>query len=169
MPSDTRWYAVHTQPQREARAELNLRQQGFATYLPRYKRIRSHARRKELVERPLFPRYLFIALDIARDRWRAVQSTFGVSNLVLVGETPSPLASEVVETIRRREDQDGFVRLGLPAGVSTGSSIRLLDGMFADHVAVLDRVADDYRVAVMLKLLGRDVRVLVSASSVGLV
>src|SRR5204863_7224748 len=131
--------------------------------------LRNHARRKDLVERPLFPRYLFVALDIARDRWRAIQSTFGVSNLVLVGDRPMPLAREVVETIRLREDKDGFVRLGLPAGVSTGSNIRLLDGMFADHVAVLDRIADDYRVAVLLKLLGRDVRVLVSASSVGVV
>ena len=32
------WYVVHTQPLNEARAELNLRRQGFTTYLPRYLR-----------------------------------------------------------------------------------------------------------------------------------
>ncbi|MEA2948325.1 MAG: transcriptional antiterminator RfaH, partial [Alphaproteobacteria bacterium] len=41
------WYVVHTQAQGEDRADLNLRRQGFATYLPRYLRARRHARRTE--------------------------------------------------------------------------------------------------------------------------
>jgi transcriptional antiterminator RfaH len=52
------WYVVHTQVQGEDRADLNLRRQGFVTYLPRYLRARRHARRTETVARPLFPRYL---------------------------------------------------------------------------------------------------------------
>ena len=84
--SERRWYVVHTQPNGEGRADLNLRRQGFATYLPRYARRRRHARRQEVVQRPLFPRYLFVTLDLARDRWRAVHSTFGVNRLVLAGE-----------------------------------------------------------------------------------
>ncbi len=35
MRPGARWYVVHTQPNGEARADLNLRRQGFATYLPR--------------------------------------------------------------------------------------------------------------------------------------
>ena len=127
-----RWYVVHTQPQGEDRADLNLRRQGFVTYLPRYLRARRHARRTETVVRPLFPRYLFVAMDVARDRWRAVQSTFGVSNLVAVGNDPIPLPDGVVDEIRAREGEQGFVKLGLPAGVKPGSPVRLVDGVFAD-------------------------------------
>ena len=169
MSETTRWYAVHTQPQKEVRAELNLRQQGFSTYLPRYTRTRRHARRTETVTRPLFPRYLFVALDVARDRWRAVQSTFGVSNMILAGDLPASLPEGVVDDIRRREDALGFVKLGLPAGVAPGSAVRLLDGVFADYTGVLDRIADECRVTVLLKLLGRDVRVFVPAASIGTV
>jgi transcriptional antiterminator RfaH len=71
-----RWYVVHIRAQGENRADLNLRRQGFVTYLPRHLRTRRHTRRIETVARPLFPRYLFVAMDIARDRWWAVQSTF---------------------------------------------------------------------------------------------
>jgi transcription antitermination factor NusG len=60
-----------------------------------------------------------------------------------------------------------LIRLGLPAGVGPGCKIRLIDGIFADHAGVLDRIADDSRVAVLLKMLGREVRVFVPAGSLG--
>ena len=161
------WYVVHTQPQAEARADLNLRRQGFRTYLPRYTRTRRHARRTDVVVRPLFPRYLFVALDLAKDRWLAIQSTFGVSQLVLAGERPASVCETVVDEIRAREDDRGFVKLRLPAGLGPGSSVRLTDGIFAEHKGIIDRVADERRVAVLLKLLGRDVRVFVPAALVG--
>ena len=38
------WYVVRTQAQGEDRADVNLRRQGFVTYLARYLRARRHAR-----------------------------------------------------------------------------------------------------------------------------
>lgn len=167
MTAGPRWYVVHTQPNREARADVNLRRQGFATYLPRYMRRRRHARRQEMVARPLFPRYLFVALDPARDRWRSIHSTFGVNHLVLAGEEPLPVPDGVIDEIRARENCDGFVKLGLPAGVGPGSQVRLIDGIFADATGVLERIADDRRVAILLELLGRQVRVFVPPECIG--
>lgn len=167
MRDNTQWYVVHTQPQHELRADVNLRRQGFTTYLPRYLRRRRHARRTDTVVRPLFPRYLFVGIDLARDRWRAIQSTFGVSHLVLTGEEPTPLPGGVIEEIRSRESEDGYVVLGLPAGLKPGSRVRLTDGIFAESRGILDRVADDRRVAILLDLLGREVRVFVPAASIG--
>ncbi len=166
MSDGQRWYVVHTQPHHEVRADTNLQRQGFATYLPRYQRTRRHARRTETVVRPLFPRYLFVAIDVTRDRWRAIHSTFGVSHLVQAGEEPLSVPSGVVEEIRAREDGEGLVRLGLPPGIGPGSPVRLIDGIFQDVTGVLERVADDRRVAVLLALLGREVRVFVPAASV---
>jgi len=165
MTPSARWYVVHTQPQNERRAELNLQRQGFATYLPRYLRNRRHARKTETVARPLFPRYLFVGLDVARDRWRAIHSTFGVCQLVLAGDEPAPVPEGIVEEIRARES-NGFVALGLPAGLKAGSQVRLVDSIFANYQGVIDRIADDHRIAVLLELLGREVRVFVPAASV---
>ena len=164
--SERRWYVVHTKPNEEARAGYHLARQRFGVYLPRYSKMRRHARKTERVVRPLFPRYLFIALDLARDRWVSIQSTFGVVGLVMSGEQPAPLPTEAVEAIRAREDADGHVALGLAPGLGIGSKIRLLDGIFADHSGVVDRIADERRVAVLVQLLGRQVRVFVAAESV---
>lgn len=160
------WYVVHTQPQHEQRADINLRQQGFSTYLPRYLRSRRHARKTEIVARPLFPRYLFVTLDLARDRWRAIQSTFGVQHLVLAGEEPARVPESVIREIRAREGENGYVALGLPAGIEPGAKVRLIDGIFAESRGILERIADESRVAILLELLGREVRVTVPAASV---
>ena len=100
MANGRRWYVVHSQPQNEIRADTHLRHQGFETYLPRHLRKRRHARKTEIVVKPLFPRYLFfVALDLKFDRWRAVHSTIGVSQLVTAGDVPIPVPDGAVDEI----------------------------------------------------------------------
>lgn len=163
--SDKRWYVVVTQPNNEGRAEEHLLRQGFSVYLPRYRRTRRHARKTETVLRPLFPRYLFVGLDLARDRWRSVQSTFGVQGLVTVGDRPSAVPDAVIEAILQRQDDDGLILMGAPA-LPKGTKVRILDGIFEDAVGLFERAAGEQRVAVLLQLLGREVMALLPNESV---
>ena len=71
MTINSRWYVVQTQAHAETKACWHLARQGFETYLPRYLKRRRHARRVEMVQAPLFPRYLFVVIDIATQRWRS--------------------------------------------------------------------------------------------------
>jgi transcriptional antiterminator RfaH len=75
--SCARWYLIHSHPHAEGKASEHLRRQGFETYLPRYLKQRRHARRIEKVSAPLFPSYLFAAVDTASQRWLAIDSTIG--------------------------------------------------------------------------------------------
>ena len=75
-----RWYVAQTQPMAEHKALAHLHRQGFEVYLPRYLKRRSHARRVDHVPAPVFPRYLFVAMDIESCRWRAINSTVGVTS-----------------------------------------------------------------------------------------
>src|SRR5437762_12539601 len=79
---DSRWYVAQTHPHAETKASVHLRRQGFAVYFPRYLKQRRHARRIEKIAAPLFPSYLFVAIDIATQRWLSIDSTFGVTRLV---------------------------------------------------------------------------------------
>jgi transcriptional antiterminator RfaH len=60
-----------------------------------------------------------------------------------------------------------LVKLCVPSVVKPGSRVRLIDGVFAEYRGVLERLADDRRVTVLLNLLGREVRVFVPAASIG--
>ena len=72
MAGQPRWYVAQTQPNAENKALAHLARQGFVTYLPRFLKRRRHARRIDVVAAPLFPRYLFIAIDMSMQRWRSV-------------------------------------------------------------------------------------------------
>ena len=163
MQSGSRWYVVQTQVNAEAKAAAGLVRQGFSTYLPRYQRRRSHARKIELVARPLFPRYLFVAIDVAAQRWRAIQSTLGVSHLVCVGERPAAVENGVIDALKSREDEAGFIALARRPAFSPGDEVRIVEGAFIDSLALVEDASDHHRVAVLLNLLGRKVRVLVGA------
>lgn len=164
----TDWFVVYTQPNGEARALANLHRQGYETYLPRYRRRRSHARRIDTVERPLFPRYLFVALDLMRARWRPILSTFGVCDLVRQGDTPQRLPDGVIEEIRAGEAAHSFDALDPLAGAGPGSSVRILVGPFADLIGKLQAAAESERVTLLLDLLGREVRLRLPRDAVAL-
>lgn len=150
-----RWYAVHTLPLREVYAQGHLRRQNFATFLPKRRKTVRHARKLRAVEAAFFPRYLFVALDVARHQWRSVNGTFGVSRLVMRGDEPHPVPCGLVEALIVSADGDGILQFG--ERLRVGSAVRLLAGPFAEQLAILDHLDDSGRVRVLLDILGRQV------------
>jgi transcriptional antiterminator RfaH len=77
----SRWSVAQAHPHAEAKASLHLRRQGFEIYLPRYRESRRHVRRVETFAAPLFPGYVFVAIDMATQRWLSIQPTIGVGTV----------------------------------------------------------------------------------------
>ena len=159
------WFVVQTQPHGEVKAKRHLTNQGFVPYLPVYRRRVRHARRNELVLRPLFPGYLFVQLDPELHRWRSINGTVGVQRILTDGDTPRQVPERIIEEIVRREDEEGAVKLAPPT-FAPGQAVRLTDGPFADVSALFEEARDDNRVILLLSLLGRKVRVQASVDEV---
>ena len=157
--SCVRWYLIQSRPHAEVKASQHLRRQGFETYLPRYLKQRRHARRIEKVPAPLFPSYLFAAVDTASQRWFSIDSTIGVSRLVRNGSHPATVPISILETLKRREDANGFVQLDHRPKFSPGDKICVLAGAFQDCFGLYEGMSGRDRVAILLELLGRKVRV----------
>jgi len=97
------WIVVHTHPQKERFAVENLSRQQFVGYCPMLlKRIR-HARRSELVLRPMFPAHVFAGIHAGDQRWRPILSTLGVRAIMRSGELLSFLPAGFVEVLRACE------------------------------------------------------------------
>lgn len=161
-----RWYVVQTQVNGEAKAAENLRRQGYEAYLPRYLKRRRHARKTDFTAKPLFPRYMFVAIDMATQRWRSVQSTVGVSRLVTNGDSPAVVPEGVVRALKAREDTKGFVNMDAGPAFAPGDKVRVLAGAFMDNAGLFNGMADHDRVSILLDMLGRKVRVLLDADLV---
>ena len=153
----TAWYVVYTRARAEARALDHLRRQGYTAYLPRYQKRRRHARRSELVRRPLFPRYLFVALDLLATRWRPILSTVGVSDLVRHADAPVPVPDGIVAEIRERE-RTGMFDTTRPGNFEAGDLVRAIEGPFAELIGRFHSMADAERVFVLFDLLYRQVK-----------
>ena len=149
-----RWYVAHTRPQAEARAREHLLHQGFEAWLPEYRKQRRHARRTDQVLRPLFPRYLFVHLDLDAERWRSVLGTAGVQHLV-GGDPPTPLV-----------DAECLVPVSPALSLKPGDAVRIADGPLADLEGVFLDIDEKDRVAILLRLMGRTLRVQVAGRDV---
>ena len=161
-----RWFVAHTHPHSEGKATAHLNRQGFEIYLPRYLKRRRHARRIETVAAPLFPRYLFVAIDLNAQRWRSIYSTIGISRLVCNGDDPTPVPAGVVEALKGREDTNGFIKLDSRPRFRAGDKIRVLEGAFSSCLGLFEGMAERERIAILLDLLGRKVRVVMDADLV---
>ncbi|MEP7029776.1 MAG: transcriptional activator RfaH [Pseudolabrys sp.] len=165
MTAGSRWYVVQTHPLAETKAYSHLTRQGFHAYVPRFLKRRRHARRIETVPAPLFPCYLFVAIDVTTQRWRSVHSTIGVSKLVCDGERPVAVAPGIVEQLQSRHDERGYIKLDVKPQFAPGQRVKVLDGLFSAALGSFEGIADHERVAILLDLLGRKVRLVVDSES----
>ena len=160
-----RWYVARTKARSETRAEVHLRRQGFEVYLPQYAKQRRHARRTDVISSPLFPRYLFLRLDLSDGRWHSINSTVGVQALLCHGEMPAAVPEGVVEELRTRETGDGLVPLRSLMVLEQGQRLRIVNGPLHDRIGVYEKMTGGERVVLLLQLLGREVRVAVPLST----
>src|SRR6516165_9972622 len=92
-----RWFVARVLAHQENRAQLNLHRLGFRTFLPRLRRTIRHARKVQDTLQPLFPGYIFIVVDLSKQRWRSINGTFGVASLIMGAEQPNSVPPGVVE------------------------------------------------------------------------
>jgi transcriptional antiterminator RfaH len=152
-----RWYLVHTRPACERVAQENLERQGYGVYYPRLLQpVRARGRWVERVV-SLFPRYVFLHLDVGRQALSPAQSTIGVTTLVRFGVEYAVVPHKVIENLLARADPaTGLHRLDRQRNtLAHGAKVRIVAGAFGGLEGVFQRQAGDERVIVLLKLLGQ--------------
>lgn len=150
-----RWFAVCCKPRQELVAQENLLRQGFHVYLPR---IRLKRRRRgqwlDVIE-VLFPRYIFIRIDPARNSVAPVRSTRGAVGLVKFGGQPAVVADEVMAALLQREDLASSLHHDTRPLFCLGEPVRLAEGPLAGMEGVFVEEDGEKRVIVLLEMLGK--------------
>lgn len=154
-----RWYCVHSKPRSEAVALQNLQRQGFECLLPRIARDEVRAGRRRTLIEPLFPGYLFLRADPARQSLAPVRSTVGALGLVRFGNQPGEVPQRLIERICADADADGLI---VPARdkLQPGDAVDVRWGAFAGLRGVYLQPRGEQRAIVLLELLGSVQRVL---------
>jgi transcriptional antiterminator RfaH len=150
--SHSRWYAVQTLACREAGAAIQLGGQGFRVFLPQFLKTARHARKIRTVRASLFPGYLFVSLDLERDRWRSVNGTINVSRLVMAGDRPLAVPIGIVERLIACVDGTGVCRLD--GDLREGQRVRVTSGPFSELLGRIASLDDRGRARVLLEIMG---------------
>lgn len=153
------WFVAHTHPMKEQLAEKHLREQGFDVYLPRFKKMRRHARKVEEVLTPLFPRYLFVSMELETAHWRCINNTRGISYLLQNDGLPAEVPEQMITVLKEKEASDGLVSVNSLIALVKGDKVRILKGVFKDYLATFETMDANQRVKLLLTFLGRETKV----------
>ena len=154
------WCVAHTQPLKEHVAKQHLLDQSFEVYLPRFKTLHRHARKVKEVLAPLFPRYIFVGIDLEIVGWRSVNGTRGISYLLMAHDMrPASIPLHVIRELKSQEVSDSIVPIASLVTFTKGEAVRILEGPFKDQIAAFDTLDDKSRIHLLLSFLGRKMEV----------
>ncbi len=159
------WFVVQLKPNGLAIAQRHLSHQGFKSFSPFLTETISRTERRSNRSRSLFPGYLFVQFDPAVPGWRSINSTRGLSRLLLNNSHhPTPLPWEFMAALFARSDSQGILQ---PLDeIQVGDSVRVISGPFADLVTIVDQFTENDRICALVDLLGQKVSTSFPRSSV---
>jgi transcriptional antiterminator RfaH len=137
-----RWYALHTRPKQENRAESNLRAWNVETFLPRVRdaHFNEFTSKPTYIVKPLFPGYLF-ARFVVNNLLHKIRYTRGVHGVVCIGDKPASIGDYVIDIITAQIDEDGFVKIG--EELKRGTRVLIQAGPFKGFTGVFERKTKD--------------------------
>jgi transcriptional antiterminator RfaH len=165
-PNAATWFLAQFKPNSHLIAERNLVRQGFATFLPLQEDTLRRNGKFLTRMRPLFPGYIFVAIDTELGSWRTVNSTYGITKLVSFGKDPAAVPLDLVAQLMRRCDDAG--KLLPPRILKPGDAVIVTSGPLADFVTRIEEIAPDNRIWILLEIMGRQTRVAIESDELRL-
>ena len=164
---NSRWYAIHTHPKQEDRANNNLVAWDVETFSPKIKTRYSnpYTGLSTFVSKPMFPRYIFASFETDK-LLSKVLFTRGVHSVVSFGGIPAEVNEEIISFIQSQVAEDGFVRVG--EQLKTGDQVVIKDGPLRNLTGVFERqVKGSDRVLILLSAIDYQGSVIVEREHIG--
>jgi len=160
----TQWYAVRTKPNEEERADSNLKAWRVETFTPKVKELHTSGFGiGRYVTKPLFSRYIFARFDVER-QLHDINYTRGVQGVVSFGGCPISIDDKVIDRIKERVDDDGFIRID---DFKAGDTVRISSGPLQSIEGVFERkLKDKDRVKILLNTMNHGSHLLIDRAMV---
>lgn len=159
------WYAVHIRSRSLQHVSEALAHKGYEIFSPTYSVAHHVGGRRKTVEKPLFPGYLFCAMD--PNERMPVLMVSGVIAILGTANVPTPVAPDEINGIRR------MVESGLPTEpyrlLEPGVILRVEQGPLKGVKGVLVTHRGSTRLVMTLSLLNRSVAAEIDSSWVSVV
>jgi len=125
------WFAIQTKPRHEKKVAFKLEEKDIEVFLPLYTSLNQWSDRRQEVQLPLFPNYVFVRIGATQGQRTAVLQTDGVRSFVGMRGKGVCIPDDEVEAIQKILDEKvsftnhPFLNIGQKVRIRGGS----LDGV----------------------------------------
>ena len=163
----SKWFLIYTKAKEEHRAKTNLENQGFQIFLPMITFATMNQSKSTTLE-AMFPRYLFIKINLERDNWTCIKSTRGVSHMVVFGQRFAEMPHQVIEHLKSGADENHIFRQAITRQeFQKGDKLVIEKGIFKDKEATFLSKKSKERVRILLRFVNHLITAEIPASDVG--
>ncbi len=99
------WHVLYVKSRHERKVDNLLKEAGVQSFLPLVKTVRTWSDRKKIIEMPLFPSYVFVKIENAKDFHNAF-SINGACTFIKCGNTYATIRESEIEKIKFLLDAD---------------------------------------------------------------
>jgi len=133
---------------------MGMQDKIFKVVVPTEEEVEIRDGQKRSSRRRVFPGYILVQMIMDDESWYVVRNTPGVTGFVGSGAKPSPLTDEdVAKILNRMEAETPRVKVSF----RIGETVRIIEGPFADFMAVVDDLFPDRgKVRVLVSFFGRE-------------
>jgi len=150
-----RWYAVYTWARHEKAVARHFEERGLTYFLPLYQAVHRWNKRSSRVSLPLFPGYVFVQTAM-RERFQPLQVP-GVLHYAGSGVTPSPIADDEIEALRK------ILISGKEVGphpyLSAGNPVQIVAGPLAGLRGIVQRTKSGNRFVLSVETIRQSIAV----------
>jgi transcription termination/antitermination protein NusG len=164
------WYVLHTQSGYEKKVKsnlesrihsMNMEDSIFEVVIPMEDVIEFKGGKKVVVQKKVFPGYLYVRCFLDDRSWDVIRNTPGVTGFVGTAGKPVPLSRRDVEAalaLPDEEEAEGAPRRQRPKlEYEVGESVRVREGPFADFSGQIAEINEDQlKVKVLVNIFGRE-------------
>ena len=155
------WFALQVRSSTESLVATCLTHKGYEVFLPTYRTRRAWSDRIKVVDRPLFPSYVFCRFQPAI-RAAPVVTTPGVIRIVGCGSSPARIDDAEIDAVRH------IATSRLSSGpwpfLSAGARVRIHSGPLAGIDGIVIDLKSEKRLVVSVSLLQRSISVAIDTA-----
>ena len=85
MSNSKSWIVAKNKPNQEKTALINLEQQKFEVFHPKFKVLSKVRNKFKEMMKPVFPGYIFIAINLEKRNLSTINNTRGISSIIVFG------------------------------------------------------------------------------------
>ena len=157
---DLKWYALYVRSRYEKRAHELLLEQGVLSFLPLLDTWKQWSDRKKKVSEPLFRGYLFVNIEMRREKIM-VLDTEGVVKFIGIGKTPSVIFQRDIDWLKQLVMEPDAVHRTV-SSMPPGQRVKVLAGPFKDFEGVVVKEGRESRLEVYFESIMQGVEVTIS-------